>query len=777
MNPMKLIGALVVRYRFLVIVLWLAGTFAATHAFPSLGSVTDTSNSDFLPSSAPSVAALSLDSPFQASSKAKSSATLVAVRGDGPLTAVDQAAITNLENTLKTGPHVVSLRDQGVSGDGEARKAQIGVDISASDAHSASVVQALRSAIANAGAPAGLTINLTGNLPTNVDARTASQRSDRLTSLFSVLVILALLVVVFRSVLAPLVTLLPAGLTLALAGPIIAEASQQGIVRASSFTQTILTVLVLGAGTDYGLFLTLRMREELERGLSPRDAVRRAVERVGESITFSAGTVIVALLSLAFATFAVYAGLGPSLAIGVALMLLAALTLLPALLATVGRAVFWPLKLTPAAASGRRDARSGAPRGSWGAIAVQVVRRPALTLLLGVVLFGALSLAVLAYAPAGFGGTTKGPTGSDSANGTAAIAAHFPAAVAQPTTIVMRFSSSVWTNLSGVQQAEDQLAAAQEFASVSGPLNPNGTAIDPSLIEMAYARFGPPQALPATPPAAVATKIPASTYQAYRALGQFISADGRTVQFYTTLAAGIPTSSQAMHAIPDIRATTQRIAQNAGATESGVVGQAASSYDVSNASDADLAHIVPVVLALIALLLAVVMRSLVAPLYLVTSVALSFFASLGLAVLIFMRAGGQAGLNFVLPFLMFIFLMALGEDYNILVMSRIREEAQHRRLPDAIAHALGATGTTVTSAGLILAATFAVAGFAYSSDQIRQLTISIALGVLLDTFLVRTLLVPSVVALLGRWNWWPSGLSRRQQGQPAPATSEDVVPV
>ncbi|HEX6798050.1 MAG TPA: MMPL family transporter, partial [Ktedonobacterales bacterium] len=555
----------------------------------------------------------------------------------------------------------------------------------------------------------------------------------------------------------------------------------QGIVRASSFTQTILTVLVLGAGTDYGLFLTLRMREELERGLSPRDAVRRAVERVGESITFSAGTVIVALLSLTFATFAVYAGLGPSLAIGVALMLLAALTLLPALLATLGRAVFWPLKLTlPTAATGRREARSGAPRGSWGTIAVQVVRRPALTLLLGMVLFGALSLAVLAYAPAGFGGTTTGPTGSDSANGTAAIAAHFPAAVAQPTTIVLRFPYSVWTHLSGVQQAEGQLAAAHEFASVSGPLNPNGTAIDPRLIEMAYARFGPPQALPATPPAAIAANIPASTYQAYRALGQFISADGRTVQFYTTLEAGVPTSSQALHAIPDIRAATQRIAQNAGATESGVVGQAAASYDVSNASDADLAHIVPVVLALIALLLAVVMRSLVTPLYLVASVALSFFASLGLAVLIFMRAGGQAGLNFVLPFLMFIFLMALGEDYNILVMSRIREEAQHRRLSDAIAHALGATGTTVTSAGLILAATFAVAGFAYSSDQIRQLTISIALGVLLDTFLVRTLLVPSVVALLGRWNWWPSSLSRRQrqQGQPAPASaSEDVVAV
>ncbi len=191
-------------------------------------------------------------------------------------------------------------------------------------------------------------------------------------------------------------------------------------------------------------------------------------------------------------------------------------------------------------------------------------------------------------------------------------------------------------------------------------------------------------------------------------------------------------------------------------------------YDVSNASDTDLVHIVPVVLVLIALLLAIVMRSLIAPLYLVISVVFSFGASLGIAVLIFMRIGGDAGLDFVLPFLMFIFLMALGEDYNILVMSRIREEAQKSSLKDAITRALNATGTTVTSAGLILAATFGVAGLLGSTDQIHQLGIGIAIGILLDTFLVRTLLVPSIVALLGRWNWWPSKLAF--QTQPAPVS-------
>jgi RND superfamily putative drug exporter len=175
------------------------------------------------------------------------------------------------------------------------------------------------------------------------------------------------------------------------------------------------------------------------------------------------------------------------------------------------------------------------------------------------------------------------------------------------------------------------------------------------------------------------------------------------------------------------------------------------------------------VLILIAVLLAIVLKSLIAPLYLVASVVLSYFAALGMAVIIFMWIGGADGLNFVLPFLMFVFLMALGSDYNILVMTRIREEATKRPLREAVAAALRSTGGTVTSAGLVLAATFAVVGLTTPTTQVRQLGVAIALGILLDTFLVRTLLVPSTVSLLGRWNWWPSAMSRVES-----RTSEDA---
>ena len=200
---------------------------------------------------------------------------------------------------------------------------------------------------------------------------------------------------------------------------------------------------------------------------------------------------------------------------------------------------------------------------------------------------------------------------------------------------------------------------------------------------------------------------------------------------------------------------------------SGVIGQAAFTYDVAQLSDSDLRTVIPIAIAVIAVLLALVMRSLIAPLYLIASVVLSYFSALGLTVLVFVKAGGQPGLTFILPFLLFMFLLALGEDYNILVMTRIREEAQHLPLREAVGRALSVTGTTVTSAGLVLAGTFGVlaivgAGSAGAQNvrTIVDVGVGLALGVLMDTFLVRTLLVPSAVMLIGRWNWWPSALYR-----------------
>jgi RND superfamily putative drug exporter len=253
-------------------------------------------------------------------------------------------------------------------------------------------------------------------------------------------------------------------------------------------------------------------------------------------------------------------------------------------------------------------------------------------------------------------------------------------------------------------------------------------------------------------------------YEAYRSTSQFISADGRTLQFYTQLSAGPAGSQAAIDAIPSVRSTLTSAADRAGAQDSGVVGLDAAAYDINHYSTADLVAIAPVVMAALAVLLAVLLRSLVAPVYLVATVALSYLAALGLSSFVFVHVVGNGGINFVIPILLFIFAMALGEDYNILLMTRVREEAHEHDLREALVRAVGHTGGTITSAGLILAGTFTVLALAGNSEQSRQLGFTIAFAVLLDTFFVRTLLVPSIAVLLGRWNWWPSSLSRAVRG-------------
>jgi RND superfamily putative drug exporter len=734
-------GGIVVRFRYLVVVAWLAATVAAVIGLPSLASVANNNNGSLLPSSQPSVKAIALAAPFQRGLLPQS--VIVASRSTGPLTAADNAAITRAETGVRHDPGVVALRDQGISRDGAARQAQVTFTANAQGNAGTTYVDTIRKTFTQVAAPSGLSFYLTGDVATSVDNAAATANTQNLTTIFSIVFILVMLLVVYRSLLAPLMTLLPAAIVLFMAGPVIAQSHTLFGVAVSNITQLLLTVLILGAGTDYGLFLVFRLREELRRGLDPHAAVIKSLSRVGETITFSAGTVIAALLCLLLASFGVYQGLGPAMAIGIAIMLLAGLTLLPALLAIFGRAVFWPMTVRPGVYQA----------GIWARVAGRIVQHPLAVLMAGVVLFGGLAgYGLLTYAPAGFGGSTTATT-SQSARGTTVIGEHFPAAQANPTNLLLRYATSVWQHPTVLAQATQQLSSNPVFTSVNGPLAPNGTPLSPAQLQQLHAVLGPAGTLPAIPPAG--TTVPAALYNAYRSTAQFISPDGHTVQFYATLAAGDPTSSSAMHAIPSVRTALSQAGQATGALTTGVAGQAASAYDVSSVSGSDLVLIVPIVLLVIGVLLAVVLRSLVAPWYLLASVGLSYLAALGLAVLVFMGFGGSTGVNFVLPFLMFVFLMALGSDYNILVMTRIREEAQEHPLREAVTRAIGATGGTITSAGMILAGTFLVLTIA-GSGQTQQIGFGIAGGILMDTFLVRTLMIPSMVVLLRRWNWWPS---------------------
>jgi RND superfamily putative drug exporter len=756
------IGAFAVKFRWFVIAAWLIAAVAVPHFLPSLNSVTQGNNSAFLPANAPSEKAAELAAPFGSTNLIP--LAVVAATGQGTLSTADTAWLSTLQDDIGSVPTVVRVRDLGRSADQQAEQLEVLSDVSGGDqAAQTTLVKDLRAQITKAGPPAGLQVHLAGDIAINVDQQAKSGTTGNQVELLSALFILVLLLLIFRSLLAPLITLIPAFLSVAIAGPLVGEAAHAGL-KVSQLAQLLLIVLVLGAGTDYGLFLVFRVRENLRDGADPKDAVRSALTRVGETITFSAATVIAALLSLLVATFQIYSELGIPLAIGIGTMLLAGLTLLPALLAVFGRAAFWPSKT-----------RAGTGKaGLWGRVATRVVRRPAIPLTIGVVVFGALAFAVTAYEPGGFGGSINAPAGSDSAAGTALLNKHFPASSANPTNLVYKLSQPVWNDTGPVAAATSQLAASGLFTGVTGPLNPAGVTLTAAQYLALHTALGDPVVLPAVPTGH--SSITLAQYEAYRATAQYVSPDGLTIQYETGLKAGDPSTTTALKAVPAIRAEAATVAKTLGASQYGVGGEAPAFYDISAISDSDLLRVFPVAIIVIGLLLCLVMRSLIAPLYLIASVGLSFAAALGLSVVIFIKLGGGTGLTFILPFLMFIFLLALGEDYNILVMSRIREEAQHLPLREAVAKAVGATGTTVTSAGLVLAGTFSVfaivGGRSSGGSQIVDVGVGLALGILMDTFIVRTILVPCTVVLLGRWNWWPSKLG---QVNPEPRGDEGTA--
>jgi RND superfamily putative drug exporter len=756
---------------------------AIPKALPSLASVTQGNNSAFLPASAPSEHATNLAAPLGISLSV-TPVPVVAAVSTGSFSTADQAWLGTLVTDLGKVPTVTKVRELGESTvpgpngvAGQAAQIQVLSNVSQSDQGAMTdLVKNLRSSITAAGPPAGMQVHLAGQLAINVDQQKQSGNTGNQVQGAAFIFILILLFLIFRSVLAPFITVIPALLSVLIAGPIIGELGNHGL-KVSSLSQLLLIVLVLGAGTDYGLFLVFRVRENMRNGQANHDAVVNALTKVGESITFSALTVIAALLSLLAATFQIYSQLGIPLAIGIGVMLLAGLTLLPALLAIFGKAAFWPSK--PKA--------GGETTGIWGRVASRVVKRPAAALLIGVIVFGALSAAVTAYQSAGFGGTISAPAGTDSAAGTDLMNKYFPVTAANPTNLVYKLSTPAWDNATAIATATAQLQKESVFTGVTGPLNPiGGTGFTPAEYTQLHGLLGSgtlPATTPPVPAAAAQAGITATqwaqAYQLYRATSQFVSADGKTIQFQTSLKAGDPSTTAALNAVPAVRDAAQSVVPTLHATDSGVTGEAPALYDISSISNSDLAHVIPIAIIVIGVLLALVMRSLVAPLYLIASVALSYFAALGLAVIVFIEIGGSGGITFILPFLLFIFLLALGEDYNILVMTRIREEAHHLPLREAVSRAVAVTGTTVTSAGLVLAGTFAVfavvGGRGAGGSQIVDVGIGLAIGVIMDTFVVRTVLVPCTVVLLGRWNWWPSKLSVDSPAADAVTASADAL--
>jgi RND superfamily putative drug exporter len=537
---------------------------------------------------------------------------------------------------------------------------------------------------------------VTGPAGILVDAISSFSSIDGMVLLATVCLVLVLLLLIYRSPIIALVPLITVFAAFAIAGGIVYLLAEHAGLTVDSQAGGILPVLMFGAGTDYALLMVARYREELHRHEDRHRAMAETLRRTSPAILSSGVTVVSAMLVLLLATLRSTHNMGPVLAIGVALALLAGLTLLPALLQIVGRRAFWPLipdvePLQPAQGTGQRV-------GSlWGRIGQRVARRPGQAIV-------QTCLVLLACALGGLHAQERlnfmnGLSGNpESARGFSYIAASEPAGLLAPTTIVVRPTSAV----APVRQAVRTVPRVH--LAVAPPVRAGGwTKFSVILDDDPYGAAG------------------MDTIKALR---------------------------QAVHA-----------AAPAGATVL-VGGDSAVQYDTQHAANSDLTVIAPAILVVILLILCLLLRAVVAPLYLIVTVILSFFAAFGLSVLAFTTFFGFEGIDAGFPTLLFLFLVALGVDYNIFLMSRVREETARHGTREGAIRGLAATGSIITSAGLILAGTFAVLT-ALPLKQLVEIGFGVAVGVLLDTIVVRSILVPAIVLKVGDWSWWPGRLVSR----------------
>lgn len=558
----------------------------------------------------------------------------------------------------------------------------------------------LRAAARTAVAPSGLTTYVTGPGGITADLVTAFGGIDGILLLVALGVVFLILLVVYRSPILPFAVLITAVFGLALAALAIFPLARDEVIGLSGQSQGILSILVVGAATDYALLLVSRYKEELHDHDSTWVAMKRAWRGAVEPIVASGATVILGLLCLLLSDLGNTSGLGPVGAIGIAGALVSALTFLPAVLLLFGRSIFWPA--VPRLDHVHAQDKIGT-RGLWGRVASMVGQHPRRTWVLTL----AGLLAAAAFLP-----TLKaeGITQSqiflnevESVTGQEVLAKHFPAGSGSP-----------------VQVVAPQAKASEVVAVLSREEGVN----DP------YAGLAP-----GAPPMVV---------------------DG-TVVVQATLTAAAD-SPEADDVVRRLRADLDAVGD-----EVLVGGQTAMNLDVRDASNRDLRVIIPAILMVIFVVLALLLRSLVAPLLLVAANVVSFAATMGVAALAFNHVFDFPGSDPSTPLYGFVFLVALGIDYSIFLMTRVREETTRIGTRRGILVGLAVTGGVITSAGVVLASTFSALAI-LPLLFLAQIAFIVAFGVLLDTLVVRSLLVPALAYDIGPRIWWPSRLSRADTG-------------
>ncbi|WNO76666.1 MMPL family transporter [Streptomyces sp. AM8-1-1] len=673
-----------------------------------LGDVATNDRAAFLPQNAESTKVIEAQKAF------REDETLPAIvvwtsQGGGRVNAEQQAAATEALADLdgasgtagRSSPALLSKDGQALQGIVQL-KPDLGEELPV-------VLDKVREAVSTV---PGTTAQLAGPAASQADLSDAFAGIDGLLLGVALVTVLIILLLVYRSVLLPLVIIISAVLALALACAVVYALADRDVVRVDGQVQGILSILVIGAATDYALLLTARFREELARHGDRMTSMRAALRQSAGPVVASAATVALGLIALLLSDLTNNRALGPVGAIGIVCAVLSSLTFLPAVLVLLGRSAYWPARPRPA----DTDNDTQGSKGIWHRIAALVDRAP--RKVWAVTLAGLLACA--AFAPTL---SAKGvPLDEIFVNDAPSVAAqntlskHFPGGSGNPAVIITDAD-----RLGGTLQAAQRTEGIASVVPVTASGRPGR--------------------------------------------GEPLVVDGKVLVNATLEEAA--DSDAAKDAVSRLREAVHAVP----GSDALVGGYTAQQYDTQKTSERDRMVIVPVVLAIILLILVGLLRSLLMPVLLVATVALNFLATLGVSALVFQGLLGFSGTDASVPLYGFVFLVALGVDYNIFLMSRVREESLRHGTREGVLRGLTATGGVITSAGVVLAATFAALGVIPLAFLV-QIAFIVAFGVLLDTLVVRSLLVPALVRDIGPTAWWPGVLSRRKDEPEPPVAAE-----
>jgi putative drug exporter of the RND superfamily len=688
------ISEVVIAHPWRVIVTWVVLGVAVVAVAPKLSTYTSNNNSSFLPSSYQSVKAMKAAEQYFPPLAQASGLIVVSAEDGAVLSAADESKIAALPGALSSdriaGVSSVTTSPAYLSENKKVQLVQVVFAGQAGDPGPNAAVPTVRERTNSLLAGSGLRGQLTGNAAISVDSTNAYEEAETVIAVATVALILLLLGLVFKS---PLIAVLPIviiGAVHEAAQSITATLADWFHFQVGPELAPLLLVVMFGVGTDYMVFLLFRYREHVAKGQPARAALDTSVSRVGVVIASAAATVIAAFAALLIATLESLRTLAPGLIVGVALMLLAALTLAPAIMSLLGTRLFWPSQPKPAVHTHRtRSERIGA----------MVAKRPVAVLCVcGVVLVG-LSLGMLGYKTT-YNQLAELPASTLSQQGFNTMATAFPPGFLGPTQVFVTSSKSV-----DHQQVSSLAAKLSETQGVA------------SVLPIQYA-------------------------------------EGGTAAVFQLILTHDPYS---ITAIDNVKGPVRETANGSIPGASVLVGGTTSQLvDVQSALRRDMKRVFPLALVIVAVILALLLQAVLAPVYLLIGVVLTYAATLGTIVLVFLDGSGFSGLDFTIPIIVYLFVMAIGTDYNILITSRLREEFNAGLPPREAARVAIIHGApAVSAAGLILAGTFASL-LLTGIQLLEEIGLAVALGVLLAANVLATRIVPTLAAIRGWHFWWPN---------------------